>query len=548
MRFLFIFSAAINALYILPSLIIIAIYDRVLSTQSSETLLVLIVLALGAIALMVALEWIRSLIVIRVSNCLDVSLYEEVIRKAFEVRLRGGQGDPSSVISDLGTLRQLTSGVFIFTILDLPWVLLYLLIIGLLHPAFALLAIAGGASVLAFSLLVEKTTKKNMLESRKHSAGASRRFASMLRSSETVWAMGSLARVVELVGMGYRRYLIEQSLASDSGALLLSMNKGLRLALQFMPIALGAYLALKQEISPGVMFAASILTSRAIAPLDLLSNLMKSIQATSLSVENLRQVSQTELPAAPSVTHPLGSGRIELRKASVIPPGAQDPSVVDISLRIEPGEAVAIVGPSSSGKSSFAKLLVGAWAPAEGEVRIDGATWGQYSEEQRMQLLGYLPQEVDLFEGTVTENIARFSREIDESKVLAASQFTGLHELILKLPNGYDTLISEGARNFSGGFRQRVGLARALYGQPRLVVLDEPNSNLDDQGEASLRVTIERLKKHGSTVVLITHRASLLSVVDRIVVLMAGKVVRQGPRDEFLKEAARPAPVGVSST
>lgn len=530
------FSSFINLLYIVPSLIIVVIYDRVLSTQSVETLVLLAVLATLVFVATFLLEWLRSVIVIRLTNRIDLELCGKVLMNSLRMKRTGDQAEFAGAPSDLMSIRQVMGGNFAFTLLDLPWVLVYLLILWLLHPAFAMAAVLGGTIVMLLALSVEKATYGDLGRARDTAGAAQRVFGNALRSSETIYAMGIASHYAARWGSAQAGYLIFQSAASDKGSLLTSMNKSVRLSLQFIPIALGAYLVLHHSLSPGVMFAASILTGRVLAPIDMISNLMKALQTASLSAENVKKIVMHQGPSEASVTLPKASGVITMEKVSIQPPGASEPSLKEISHRFQTASVTAVVGPSSSGKSSLAKAIVGAWIPLHGEVRIDGALFDQYSESQRGEMVGYLPQDVELLDGTIAENISRFQR-VDSGAILEAAQAAGVHDLITRLPNGYDSQLVDGGRNLSGGFRQRLGLARAVFGSPRILVLDEPNSHLDESGEAALRNTILKMKQLGSTVVVITHRASLLSVVDNIMLIVDGRISKYGPRSEFVKQA-----------
>lgn len=532
-----VFSLLINILYVLPSLLIAVIYDRVLTTRSVETLLALSALAVTVFVSVFALDWLRSALVVRVSNKVDLDLIGRILLASLRLRQKGTKADLGSIPSDLVVVRQLAAGQGAFALLDLPWAPLFFLVLWFLHPWFLFLAIGGSLLVVGLSLLTNQLTKSGLRESRQDNSSANRVYTGAMRNADTLIAMGFAAAYNDQWVSHQREWLHKQSHTSDIAAVLTSLTKALRLSLQYLPIAMGAYLVIENQLNPGVMFAASILTGRALAPFDVLSGLLKNIQSAKNAAINLHSVASTSLPPEPSVRLEIGPGNLTLKNLSLRPPGSEKTVITDFTYEFKPGTVTALIGPSSCGKSSLAKAIVGAWKPMAGEVRVDGAEYHQYLEVQRGLLVGYLPQEIDLMDGTIAQNISRFSLA-DEQHVLAAAIAAGVVDLINTLPDGFDTRLIDGGKNLSGGFRQRIALARAMYQWPSIVVLDEPNSHLDDVGEQALKNSINQMREQRKVVILITHRASILSVVDQIILLQNGKMVKAGPKEAFIKSSS----------
>ncbi len=522
------FSLFINLLMITPAIYMLQVYDRVLSSGSESTLLVITLLLVFLFVAMGLLEWMRSLILVRVSSKLETLLNSRLFTVSFKQALySGGQNSNGQPLEDLTALRQFMTGNGLFAFFDMPWIPIYMAILFLFHPAIGWLAVATAIILVVFAIFNEKSTSKwlqraNILAMQNRSI-----LGKNLMNAEVVESMGMLgnlkARWLEQVD----KVLFLQSKASSNAGFWVSLSKVFRMTAQSLVLGLGAYLALQQEISPGIMIAGSILLGRALAPIDLLIGTWKGFiaargQYTRLN-ELLKKVPQEEEP----MQLPDPEGNILVENILVVPPGGKVPVVKGVNFAVEKGQLIGVIGPSGAGKSTLARALLGVWPIHSGKVRLDGADIAQWDREALGSFIGYLPQDVELFQGTISENIARFGT-VDPNKVIAAAMKADVHEFILRLPAGYDTVISGSGGVLSGGERQRIGLARALYGDVRLVVLDEPNSNLDDQGEQALMKALITLKSEQVTVLIISHRPSVLKVVDQIILMKEGILVDYG--------------------
>ena len=541
------FSLFINLLLLTPAIYMLQVYDRVLASSSQTTLLMLTLLVIGLYALMGALEMLRSRILVRISSRLDLTLNGRLFTAMFDAGLRGGRGVGSQPMQDLNTLRQFLTGPGLFGFFDVPWIPVYMAVLFLLHPLIGWVATGGALLLIGLAIANELTTRGPLSQANRLAIGNNAFIEGNMRNAEALEAMGMLGNV-------HRRWLARhldvlklQALASDRAGLLTNASKSLRIMLQSLILGVGAYLAIQHIVTPGVMIAGSILMGRALAPVDMLINTWKGFLSARSAYGRLRDLLQS-MPARPvRMSLPAPTGRLALTDVVAAPPGAQAAVLRRISFEVAPGEAVGIIGPSAAGKSTLARVILGVWPTAGGSVRLDGAEIGGWNREELGPHVGYLPQDIELFDGSVKENIARFG-PVDAEQVVAAAQRAGVHEMILKLPQGYDTQVGTGGMVLSGGQRQRLGLARAMYGKPVLVVLDEPNSNLDEQGEAALVQAVGQLKAERATVLLITHRPSVLNCVDKILVLREGLVHAFASRDEVLAQFARPTPVGRAIT
>ncbi len=522
------FSLFINLLMITPAIYMLQVYDRVLSSGSESTLLVITLLLVFLFIAMGLLEWLRSLILVRVSSKLETLLNSRLFTVSFKQALySGGQNSNGQPLEDLTALRQFMTGNGLFAFFDMPWIPIYMAILFLFHPAIGWLAVATAIILVVFAIFNEKSTSKwlqraNILAMQNRSI-----LGKNLMNAEVVESMGMLgnlkARWLEQVD----KVLFLQSKASSNAGFWVSLSKVFRMTAQSLVLGLGAYLALQQEISPGIMIAGSILLGRALAPIDLLIGTWKGFIAARGQYkrlnELLKKVPQEEEP----MQLPDPEGNILVENILVVPPGGKIPVVKGVNFAVEKGQLIGVIGPSGAGKSTLARALLGVWPIHSGKVRLDGADIAQWDREALGSFIGYLPQDVELFQGTISENIARFGA-VDPNKVIAAAMKADVHEFILRLPAGYDTVISGSGGVLSGGERQRIGLARALYGDVRLVVLDEPNSNLDDQGEQALMKALITLKSEQVTVLIISHRPSVLKVVDQIILMKEGILVDYG--------------------
>jgi ATP-binding cassette subfamily C protein EexD len=534
------FSLFINLLMLAPALYMLQVYDRVLNSQSESTLVLLTILLAGLFVVMGGLEVVRSRILVRVGARLDVLLNERLFGAVFERTLRGQGSATAQPLTDLATVRQFLTGNGLFAFFDAPWVPIYIAVLFVMHPWFGWLTVGGALILLALAIANELATQKP-LGAANHMAVAAGNFtATNLRNAEALEAMGMLGSIRQRWAERHKTMLSLQAVASDRAGVLTASSKIVRMLLQSLVLGLGAFLAIEQETTPGVMIAAMIIAGRALAPIDLLIGTWRNFVGARTSYRRLQELLR-QIPERPRrMSLPPPKGSLSVEHAVAVPPGAGQAVLKDVSFAVKAGEAVGIIGPSAAGKSTLARVALGVWPLQAGKVRIDGADVSQWNRDELGPCIGYLPQDIELFDGTISENIARFG-DIDPEKVVEAARKAGVHEMILHFPRGYDTPIGEGGAVLSAGQRQRVALARALYGNPVLVVLDEPNSNLDDQGEAALVMAIAGLKAAGATVLIITHRPAVLGGVDKILVLREGQVQAFAPRDQVMAQFARPA-------
>ena len=522
------FSLFINLLMITPAIYMLQVYDRVLSSGSESTLLVITLLLVFLFIAMGLLEWMRSLILVRVSSKLETLLNSRLFTVSFKQALySGGQNSNGQPLEDLTALRQFMTGNGLFAFFDMPWIPIYMAILFLFHPAIGWLAVATAIILVVFAIFNEKSTSKWLQRANVLAMQNRSMLGKNLMNAEVVESMGMLGNLKGRWLEQVNKVLFLQSKASTNAGFWVSLSKVFRMTAQSLVLGLGAYLALQQEISPGIMIAGSILLGRALAPIDLLIGTWKGFiaargQYTRLN-ELLKKVPQEEEP----MQLPDPEGNIRVENILVVPPGGKIPVVKGVNFAVEKGQLIGVIGPSGAGKSTLARALLGVWPIHSGKVRLDGADIAQWDREALGSFIGYLPQDVELFEGTISENIARFGT-VDPNKVIAAAMKADVHEFILRMPAGYDTVISGSGGVLSGGERQRIGLARALYGDVRLVVLDEPNSNLDDQGEQALMNALITLKSEQVTVLIISHRPSVLKVVDQIILMKEGVLVDYG--------------------
>ena len=522
------FSLFINLLMITPAIYMLQVYDRVLSSGSESTLLVITLLLVFLFVSMGLLEWMRSLILVRVSSKLETLLNSRLFTVSFKQALySGGQNSNGQPLEDLTALRQFMTGNGLFAFFDMPWIPIYMAILFLFHPAIGWLAVATAIILVVFAIFNEKSTSKWLQRANVLAMQNRSMLGKNLMNAEVVESMGMLGNLKGRWLEQVNKVLFLQSKASTNAGFWVSLSKVFRMTAQSLVLGLGAYLALQQEISPGIMIAGSILLGRALAPIDLLIGTWKGFiaargQYTRLN-ELLKKVPQEEEP----MQLPDPEGNIRVENILVVPPGGKIPVVKGVNFAVEKGQLIGVIGPSGAGKSTLARALLGVWPIHSGKVRLDGADIAQWDREALGSFIGYLPQDVELFQGTISENIARFGA-VDPNKVIAAAMKADVHEFILRLPAGYDTVISGSGGVLSGGERQRIGLARALYGDVRLVVLDEPNSNLDDQGEQALMKALITLKSEQVTVLIISHRPSVLKVVDQIILMKEGVLVDYG--------------------
>jgi ATP-binding cassette subfamily C exporter for protease/lipase len=533
------FSLVVNVLLLAPALYMLQVYDRVLASRNEVTLIMLTMILVGLLLLEALIELVRSKVLVKASAALDVRLSPRVFDASFERSLRQGRGSAAQALADLGQVRQFLTGKGLFAFFDAPWTPIYIAVIYLLDPWLGYFA-AGAALVLfALAWVNERATGRALEQAGDISHSASHEAATQLRNAEVIEALGMLPALRNRWFERQRRFLATQSVASERAATLGAATKFLRAAFQSGVLGLGAYLVIQNQLTPGAMIAASILLGRALAPVDLAIATWRSLVGARAAYRRLAELLQGYPARGETTRLPRPQGAVAVESLVLGAPGREQPILRGVNLRVPAGTCVAIVGPSAAGKSTLARALVGVWAPMSGSVRLDGADVARWNKAELGPSIGYLPQDVELFDGTIAENIARFG-ERDDDRIVQAARKAGVHEMVLRLPEGYDTRIGEGGVALSGGQRQRVALARALYGDPALVVLDEPNANLDDAGDAALAAALRQLKEEGRTVFVVTHRVNLLAAVDTVALLSEGRLRAYGPRDTVLKGATKP--------
>ena len=536
------FSAVINLLMLAPALYMLQVYDRVLASGNQMTLLMLTLMILGLFGLMGALEWVRSQVVIRLGTQMDMRLNQRVYDAAFEAQLRTGSPAAAQALNDLTSLRQFATGNALFAFFDAPWFPVYLFVIFMFSPWLGLLALGGAVLLMILAWVNQHVSQAPLKAASELSVQATQQASAHLRNAEAIEAMGMLDTLRGRWLAQHTAFLAQQNLASEKTATVSAWSKGVRLALQSLVLGLGALLAVQGQITAGMMIAGSILMGRVLSPIDQLIGVWKQWSSARLAYQRLEALLQCYPARAPRMALPAPRGELAVEQLSASAPGTRRATLANLSFTLPAGQVLGVIGPSGCGKSTLARLLIGVWQPLAGKVRLDGAELSQWDKHQLGPHLGYLPQDIQLFAGTIAQNIARFA-EVDADKVLAAAQLAGVHQLILQLPEGYETRLGEGGAGLSGGQKQRIGLARALYGLPAVIVLDEPNSNLDEAGEQALLQAIAQLKQHKRTLILITHKPNVLTLTDQLLILREGQLQAFGPTAKVLGApvAAKPA-------
>lgn len=521
----FFFSMFINVLHLTFSVYMLQVYDKVLTSYNLPTLVVITIAAVMALIVLAFLEWIRSRLLIRAGIEFDRKLSLPVLTNNLKNASFKPDVRTQGTIRDVQILRNFLGGNAVFAFFDIPWMPIYFALVFILHPALGITAVLGGILVFAMGWLTQRLTTKRLSEANQLNKTATDLMGAAFRNASAVRAMGMIGSVSQRWGVLNGTVMEHQTRASRSAGLLHAIGKSVRSGLQVLIYAVGAYLVLSHESTAGIMIAASIIMGRALAPID---QAMATYKQSHEAVDSYKRLKATldAPPSRPSMDLPIPKGILSAEGVFVAVQGR--PILKNVSFRLEAGRSLAIIGPSASGKSTLCRVILGIWPPTAGKFRIDGADITAWNMEKLGAKLGYLPQDVELFNGTVAENIARMACDVDASRVIKAAQVARAHDMILALPQGYDTPIGEQGAGLSGGQRQRIGLARALYRDPCIVVLDEPNSNLDEEGEICLGQAVLELKKIGTTVVIVTHKPSILSLVDEILLLQNGVVALHG--------------------
>lgn len=540
------FSMLINLLMITPSLYMLQIYDRVIATGNKSTLLMLTLIVMALYVTFAGLEWVRSQILVRVSSRLEMLLNQRLFRIAFKQSLySGGQRATTQPLDDLTGLRQFLTGNGLFAFFDAPWMPIYVALLFMFHAYYGYFAIVTAILLCIVTVVTHLSTTKLLNEANNVAMTTRNSLSNNLKNAEVIESMGMLGKIRNRWLDNAVQVINLQALASSRAGFFTALSKVLRLSSQSLILGLGAYLTIEREISPGTLIAGSILMGRALAPIDQIIGSWKGFISARGQYQRLNDI-LLKIPAdTEHMLLPDPVGRIQLENAVVTPPGCKVPVIKGINLVIEKGDIVGVIGPSGAGKSTLARAILGIWPTSNGAIRLDGAEIFHWDREHLGNFIGYLPQDIELFDGTISENIARFG-DLNPEKVVAAAKMADVHDLILRLPEGYDTVIGVSSGNLSGGQRQRIGLARALYGNPVLVILDEPNSNLDEQGEVALEKALLQLKQLKSTVLIITHRNNALSKVDKLLILKDGALAVYGPKDQVVAHLQQQAAVAAS--
>jgi len=528
-----VFSAITNLLMLVPSIYMLQVYDRVLASANEITLAMLTVMMLGAYMLLSALELIRSFVLVRVGAAFDMELNKRIYSAAFEQNLKQAGGNAGQALSDLTTIRQFLTGNGVFAFFDAPWFPVYLIVIFFFEPALGLFALGGTVLLVILAYVNERVTKKPLAEANSMAIAANTQATNNLRNAEVIESMGMLPNLMNNWFKVHGKFLHLQAEASEKAGIVGALTKFVQISLQSLVLGYGALLVIEGKMTAGMMIAASILVGRALAPVQQLIGVWKTFASTRSSYERLVGLLEANPKRATGMSLPKPQGHLAVEGVSAAPPGSNIAVLKGINFAIGAGEVLGVIGPSGSGKSTLARLLVGVWPAQVGKVRLDGADIYQWNKSELGPHIGYVPQDIELFAGTVSENIARFG-DIDSDQVVLAAQRAGVHDMILHMPQGYDTPLGDGGAGLSGGQRQRLGLARAMYGDPSILVLDEPNSNLDDVGEAALVAAIQDLRRRGKTIVLITHRTSVIGVTNKLLLLRDGIGEMFGPTDQVL--------------
>ena len=532
------FSFFVNTLMLVPTFYMIQVSGRVVPSSSTSTLLMLTLILTLLLLTLGSLEWVRSRIMVRISNRLDVLLSRDVYRASFKRSLHSGGADATAQsLNDLTSLRQFFTGAGVFAFFDAPWFPVYTVIMFLFHPWFGWMTLACGAVLAVLAVVNHRVTGPALASANKENVASNVVTTKTLRNAEVIESMGMLETLMNRWAKRQRKVMMLQSQASDKGGVVSSVSKMFRTWSQSVMLAIGAYLVITHEINPGLLMAGSLLLGRALSPIDQMISSWKGFVSAKVQYDRLNRVLDDLNKEPERMPLPAPEGHIQVENLIVAPPGAKTPVLRSISFVAPAGSIVGIVGPSAAGKSTLVRALMGIWPPQHGVVRLDGADIASWDKQALGPYVGYLPQDIELFEGSISENIARFDK-VDPEKVVQAAQMAGVHEMILMLPDGYDTVIGSDGVNLSGGQRQRIGLARAIYGNPRLIVLDEPNSNLDDVGERALGVALQKLKETGATVFIVSHRPNILTRLDRILVMAGGTISLYGERDRVIAELA----------
>lgn len=545
-----VFSMLANVLMLTPTLYMLQVYDRVMSSQSELTLLVMSLLTLALFAVMAFAEWLRSRVLVHAGVRLDERLGTQVFNASFESYLNQTGTPPARSFGDLLQVRQFLTGNGIFAFFDAPWAPIYMGVLFLLHPRLGALGLLFALIQVMLAWYGHRHTLAPSEAAVAANSEAGAFLQSKLRNAEVIESMGMLGNLRQRWSQRHSAAMAQGTQAQALTQRVMAWSKFIRYSQQSLALGAGALLVIDGQLSPGGMIAANVLMSRALGPIDQIVSGWRGFIGAAAAFGRLEKLLLGFPAREPALVGRAAQGQLDLRDVVASVAGRSKPILQNVSLSLSPGTVLVVLGPSGAGKSTLARVLMGVWPDVRGEVLLDGQPIGERDRAELGPHLGYLPQDIELFEGTLAENIARFGK-LDSARVIEAARCTGLHDMILRFPKGYDTPIGEAGALLSGGQRQRIGLARAVYGDPALIVLDEPNANLDEAGEAALVKTVLNMKAKGRTIVLITHRPGILAVADRLLLLQDGKVQAEGPRDAViaaLRAAAKPVSTGAAAT
>lgn len=517
-------------------------FDRILSSRSAVTLVSLTALVVGVYLFWSTMEWVRGRLMVRLSLRVDWELAAEVFDAAFRRHVGRRKLNVQQVMSDLLELRQFLGGKGVLALMSAPFALLFILVGAAFHPYLAVFSLVAAAIMLVAALVNRRITSAALKASNEANMQAMQIAGNVLRQSEATLALGMMPAMRRRWHRKHREFLMLQVNSSEAAGTGSGITSFLQHSFQSLGMALGLYLAIEGMITGGMVMAATMLIARAVAPMQQLISSWPSVIKARQAYDRLNQLLAEDEQRSQQMALPAPTGRLVVQSMSAVPKGMAKPVLADVDFSLDAGQALAIVGPSASGKSSLAKLLVGVWKPAQGSVRLDGVEISDWNHDELGPRIGYVPQEIEFFDSTVAENIARLG-EVDAEKVVAAAKLVGLHETILAWPQGYDTMLGDAGFAVSGGQRQRLAIARALYGDPAFVVLDEPNANLDEVGEQALIATLRHLRERGATVVVTTHRPRVIGIMDRMLVLKGGRQVGFGTPKDLFAAVQRAQPV-----
>lgn len=531
------FTVAINLLMLAPAIYMMQVYDRVLASRNDVTLFMITVMVVGLMVLMAVMEEMRSMILIRIARKIDAFMNARVYTAAFEQNLKGQGINAGQALNDLTAIRQFVTSPTIFAFFDAPWFPIFLFVIFLFNVWIGLFALAATAILVALTIRGELAIKKPMEEANMQMVHSANGAGNDLRNAEVIQAMGMIANMRNRWYSKHQKYLDLMMDSSEKSSRLQSITKVYTMGIQSLVLGVAALLVIDGQVTGGIMIAASVLMGRVMQPVQMVIGLTKQWSSVHSAYKRVKELLENNPKQEPGMKLPAPKGLLTVEGITAAALGGNVPVLKNVSFGINPGDALGVIGPSGSGKSTLARLLVGVWPAAMGKVRLDGADVYQWDKEELGPSIGYLPQDVELFAGTISDNIARFG-EVDPDKVVEAAKIAGVHDMILRLPEGYNTRIGDSGTGLSGGQKQRVGLARALYGSPSFIVLDEPNSNLDDAGEIALTRAIVQLRQMGKSIVIISHRPSIIRFTNKLLVLKDGVVQGFGPTEQVSRAMA----------